>query len=344
MYNIFCSERDLQDKLFLEDFVKLQADLSDLDEFPSDSEWSNQLEQEQIENSPYSPSSPTSVNSLTQYSPVSTASERSISPYSQVREYTIPKSAVPTETFISQAHRLNICTKHHSILCNICSPKKLKVEHRQQSPVAHPSISPPAPAPTPFAHADHGKSTTGFEKSPTAELGSSTRERKSTTVQAVLTELIGDHKPQDCPYLSIPRCTSCGNCICCLVDFSPINKTAGHLESTRDALLQPLILDIPDTVHNSLNTSNTPLSNNSLHTPHISPVSPVTLALFNPRSPATGDSLVSSPKVVSLLDLDIKPTPNFLKPNGSSHRGIVKKRKRNGRNRSATQWSCWTKR
>ena len=309
------------DTVYLEDLIGFQADLKDLDEFPEElndiysncSNKSPEQEQEQF-SCDSSPSSSACSQSSDQKSPPN-------SPFSHIKHsYTIPKASVSPERFNNFHHRSSLCTKHHSVLCTVCCVSGPHPEVLHQTPGVEAITSasqaqthnPPTPALAPRTD----------DRSPTVESTpllltnrSPTAEHWSPTVPSPITVIKEAVTANKCSYHLLPKCITCGNCICCALRHTKQPKDCVQSSpAERPCVLQQLTIDIP-TLNPSLKS---PLSTTSLNTPvdQHSPVSPVPKALFiSGTTPDKGlpSNTTDQAHIPCLLDLKVSPTQEFLK-------------------------------
>ena len=277
------SSENSPDTVYLEDLISFQADLKDLDEFPEElndisTPFSNKSpEQEQEHFScASSPFSSACSQSSDQKSPPH-------SPFSHIKHsYTIPKSSASPERFNNFHQRSSLCTQHHSVLCTVCCVSGPHPEVLHQTPGVEAS-TPASPAQT-HSPPTPELSSRPDDRSPTVEstpllstYKSPTVERRSPTVPSPTTVTKETETANKCSHNLLPKCITCGNCICCtLIHTIQPKDCVQYLP--RPSVLQQLTIDIP-----SLNPSlKSPLSNTALDTPvdQFSPISPVSQALF----------------------------------------------------------------
>ena len=308
------------DTVYLEDLISFQADLKDLDEFPEElseisSACSNKSPEQEQEHFDCSPS------------PSSSVSSPPTSPFSHIKNsYTIPKSSISPERFNTFHHRRSLCTKHHSVLCTECCVPGSNTEVLHQSPGVE-ALSPSGQAQThspptlALALRTDGRSPTVqstpllmTDKLPTAERQSPILHSPPTVTKEAI-------HVNNCSHTLLPKCSSCGNCICCtLLDIKQSTDSVICSPVEGDQFSKQLTIEIPSIA--PLNpTLKSPLSNTALNTPvcefsPVSPVAPVPQALFvsgtipaiGPPSPTSDTSVIPC-----LLSLKVSPTKDFLK-------------------------------
>ena len=251
--------------VYLEDLISFQADLKDLDEFPEESSeissaCSNKSPEQEQEHFDCSPS------------PSSSVSSPPTSPFSHIKNsYTIPKVLFPLRG-LTPSTTEGPCVPNISVLCTECCVPVSHTEVLHQSPGVE-ALSPSGQAQThspptlALALWNDGRLPTvqstqllTTDKSPTAE-------RRSPILHSPPTVTKEAIHINNCSHTLLPKCSTCGNCICCTLQ-DKIHSTDSIICSPVEGeqFSKQLTIEIPSIA--PLNpTLKSPLSNTALNTP-----------------------------------------------------------------------------